>query len=152
MSTEAAIRVAAAADAETVIDLYEWLFAPPGSEPPGWDREAGLERLRATLSADDAALLLAELEGEPVGICSVYMDLRSVRYGERAWIEDLAVDPGRRSQGVGEALMAAAFEWARRHGASHVELDSGDARADAHRFYERLEPSWSGRQFSWWLE
>ena len=45
----------------------------------------------------------------------------------------------------------AAKEWARERGATHLELDSGDARTDAHRFYERERPSWTSRQFSWEL-
>ena len=153
MSTGPAIREAGADDAETVVGLYEWLFAAARdpSRPAGTARRASSGSATRDRLPTTPPCSLAEHNGEPVGICSVYIDLRSVRFGERAWIEDLAVDPGRRSQRIGEALMEAAFDWARRREASHLELDSGDARPDAHRFYERLEPSWSGRQFSWWL-
>ena len=132
---------------------YEWLFAPPGSPPPGWSTETARPRLTAALSSADAAILVAEDDGEGalVGLCSAYIDLESVRYGRRCWIEDLAVDPEHRSAGIGKALLAAAKEWAREKGATHVELDSGSARVDAHRFYEREGPSWTGRQYSWWL-
>ena len=82
-------------------------------------------------------MLVADDEGVLVGICTAYQDLHSVRYGYRAWVEDLAVDPERRSRGVGKALMDAAKEWARERGATHLELDSALARTDAHRFYER---------------
>ena len=34
-------------------------------------------------------------------------------------------------------LLEAARAWARSLGATHLELDSGEARVDAHRFYER---------------
>ena len=76
------------------------------------------------------------------GLCCVFLDIASVRFGQRAWVEDLAVDPERRSEGIGKALLDAAKEWARERGASHLELDSGVDRADAHRFYEREGPSW----------
>jgi GNAT superfamily N-acetyltransferase len=66
-------------------------------------------------------------------------------------VEDLAVDPERRSRGAGKALLDAAKEWARERGATHLELDSGTARTDAHRFYEREGPSWDGKQYSWVL-
>jgi GNAT superfamily N-acetyltransferase len=66
-------------------------------------------------------------------------------------VEDLAVSPVHRSEGVGKALLDAAKDWARGEGASHLELDSGDERLDAHRFYEREEPSWTSRCFAWKL-
>jgi len=74
-----------------------------------------------------------------------------VRYGQRCWVEDLAVDSDRRSGGVGGALLDAASEWARERGATHLELDSGLARTDAHRFYERRDPDLVGYCYSWWL-
>ena len=146
------IRPAAAADADAALAAYEWLFAPPGTPPPGWDPAAGRERLLETVADPQADLLLA-LEGSAiVGICSVYLDLRSIRYGDRCWLEDLAVDPESRSAGIGAALLAAAKDWARERGASHLELDSGEDRHDAHRFYERERPAWRSKQFSWLLD
>ena len=136
---------------DEVLATYEWLFAPPGSPPPNWSTEAARPRLSAALSSEDAAILLAEEKDTLIGLCSAYIDLESVRYGRRCWIEDLAVDPEHRSQGVGKALLDAAKDWARERGATHVELDSGAARADAHRFYEREGPSWTGMQYAWWL-
>jgi GNAT superfamily N-acetyltransferase len=145
------LREAAPADADAVLPLYEWLFSPPGSVPPGWDRAAGLERLRETIASPRSAVLLAADGAALVGLCSVYLDLNSVRYGLRCWVEDLAVDPARRSGGIGASLLDGARGWARSRGATHLELDSGAARSDAHRFYERERPSWTGRQYAWWL-
>jgi GNAT superfamily N-acetyltransferase len=146
------VREARPGEEDQVLAMYEWLFAPPGSEPPGWDPEAARPRLTAALEADDAGVLVADETGALLGLCSVYIDLESIRYGRRCWIEDLAVDPAQRSRGVGRGLMDAAKAWARERGATHVELDSGSARVDAHRFYEREGPSWTGMQYSWWLE
>ena len=39
--------------------------------------------------------------------------------------------------GVGRALLAAASDWARERGCTHLALSSGPGRKDAHRFYER---------------
>ena len=85
------------------------------------------------------------------GICTVYLDLDSVRFGQRAWVEDLAVDPEHRSAGIGKQLLDAAKDWGRSRGATHLELDSAEARADAHRFYEREQPSWRSISFGWEL-
>ena len=74
-----------------------------------------------------------------------------MRFGPRCWVEDLAVSPEHRSQGVGKALLDRAKGWARERGATHLELDSGEAREAAHRFYERERPSWRSICFAWEL-
>ena len=66
-------------------------------------------------------------------------------------MEDLAVDPSRRSQGIGRALLETAKDWARERGATHLELDTGLAREGARRFYEREHPSAQGYSYSWAL-
>lgn len=144
------VRKAIAADVERILDGYEWLFAPPGSKPPSWDRVVAAERLAVAISSEDAAVLVADESGRIVGICTAYLDLVSVRFGLRCWVEDLAVDPGSRSQGIGRALLAAAREWASAGGASHLELDSGAARVDAHRFYEREGARGGSISFGWY--
>ena len=145
------IRPARSDEAVALVATYEWLFAPPGSRPPMWDPERAAERLRALLDGDHGCVFVAGTEGAVVGICTVALDLDSVRFGQRAWVEDLAVHYDHRSAGHGKELLDAAKDWARSRGATHLELDSGEARADAHRFYEREAPSWKSVCFGWEL-
>jgi GNAT superfamily N-acetyltransferase len=149
MSAE--IRAAERGEETAVLALYEWLFAPPGSVPSQWDPRRAEVALREAIDSHDAAVLVADDGGELIGLCTAYQDLHSVRFGYRAWVEDLAVDPSRRSEGVGKSLLDAAKAWARERGATHLELDSGETRADAHRFYEREQPSWRSVCFAWEL-
>ena len=142
------VRAAHPEDVRALVAAYEWLFAPPGGPPPTWDPVAAAERLRATMAGPGSAVFV---EDALAGFCTVYLDIVSVRYGQRAWVEDLAVDPEQRSRGVGKALLDAAREWASERGATHLELDSGDARTDAHRFYEREGPAWTSRCFGFVL-
>ena len=88
---------------------------------------------------------------EFVGVCTAYDDMESVRFGRRVWVEDLAVDPERRSLGIGKRLLDEAKDWARARGADHLELDSAETRGDAHRFYDREQPSWRSICFGWEL-
>jgi len=145
------IRRARDEDVDALVGAYEWLFAPPGSQPPQWDPDAAARRLRTLIAAADGEVLVAERDGAIVGICTVVLDIVSVRFGQRAWVEDLAVHPDHRSAGFGKALLDAAKDWGREHGASHLELDSGEARTDAHRFYDREQPSWRSINFGWEL-
>ncbi len=145
------IRSALPDEAERLVATYDWLFAPPGSLPATWDPVRAAATLRELIASDAAEELVAETSGQIVGLCTAYLDIRSVRFGQRAWVEDLAVDPAHRSQGVGKALLEAARGWAGAHGATHLKLESGTARTDAHRFYEREEPATRSLSFGWEL-
>lgn len=172
------IRAAREDEVQHLIPLYDWLFAPPGSVPSQWDPKRAAVALRQAIDSHDACVLVAverrpaesgsvpaRTPGHPsdspeaeepaggrfVGICTAYQDLHSVRFGYRAWVEDLAVDPRRRGQGIGKRLLEGAREWARERGATHLELDSAESRAGAHRFYEREQPSWRSISYAWEL-
>ena len=94
---------------------------------------------------------VADLGGEVIGFCTVYLDLDSLRFGQRAWLNDLAVDPRHRSRGVGRLLLHRAKEWAHDHGATQLHVDSSTARTDAHRFYRSEAPTFEAVCFGWRL-
>jgi GNAT superfamily N-acetyltransferase len=105
--------------------------------------------LSRLVQGERATALVAVRDGRLIGFCTVYLDLESVRMGQRAWLNELAVDPEHRSEGVGRQLLAQAIEWAGNQGATHVMLDSGTARVDAHRFYRRENPNLEAACFGW---
>jgi GNAT superfamily N-acetyltransferase len=148
------IRDAEPGEEETVLATYEWLFAPPGSRPPAWEPGRARLALAEAIASDRSTVIVAEDAdgaGPPIGLCTAYLDLHSVRFGLRCWVEDLAVDPARRSEGIGAALLDRAREWAAERGATHLELDTAEARKDAQRFYERERPSWRSISYAWEL-
>jgi len=120
-----------------VLALIEELFEPPGSRPPGYAPDLGRKGVRAAIQGEDADILLAIDGDRAIGLASVYVDLQSIRYGKRCWLQDLVVTSQDRSRGAGHALLTAAADWARQHGCTHLELSSGAGRKDAHRFYLR---------------
>jgi GNAT superfamily N-acetyltransferase len=135
-----------------VVASYQWLFDPPGKLPARWDPERAAAVLARVIASPRSTVLVVDEGGRGlVGMCTVYLDIESARFGQRAWVEDLAVHPDRRSRGIGKALLDAAKDWAAQRGAEHLELDSSDSRADAHRFYDRESPSWRSRTFGWEL-
>ena len=147
---ECEVRAARPEEVGAIVPLYEWLFAPPGSKPPSWDERRAAVALREAIDSHDAVVLVAEADGGAlVGFLTGYQDLHSVRFGYRAWIEDFAVHPQRRSRGIGKALLDAAKGWARERGATHLELDSAESRVDAHRFYEREGAAYRSISFGW---
>ena len=142
------VREARSEEVERVLGVYGWLFAPPGSLPKSWDPGFARKALAEAIAGEHSTVLVAERGGELLGFATAYLDLNSVRFGLRCWVEDLAVSPEHRSQGIGKALLEAAKAWARGQGATHLELDSGEARKDAHRFYEREQPDWRSNQYT----
>ncbi|HMC07686.1 MAG TPA: GNAT family N-acetyltransferase [Solirubrobacterales bacterium] len=146
---EAEIRAARPGEEGRILPLYEWLFAPPGTRPDAWDPKRAAVALREAIESHDSAVVVAESDGSLVGFLTAYQDLHSVRFGYRAWVEDFAVHPDRRSQGIGKALLDTAKAWARERGATHLGLESAEGRRDAHRFYEREAPSSRSLSFTW---
>jgi GNAT superfamily N-acetyltransferase len=55
----------------------------------------------------------------------------------KLYVDDLVTSAECRSQGIGAALLAELERRARESGCRAIDLDSGLARADAHRFYIR---------------
>jgi GNAT superfamily N-acetyltransferase len=145
------VRAATLADVEQIIAAYQWLFDPPSSTPPQWDPGRAAAALGRAISSDAAAVLIAAVDGQVVGLCTAYNDIESVRFGRRVWVEDLAVHPDWRSRRIGKQLLDEAKRWARERGATHLELDSSEARVDAHRFYDRERPDSRSVCFGWQL-
>jgi GNAT superfamily N-acetyltransferase len=111
------------------------LFELPGIKPDDYSPERARAGFQRYIEDESGDVLLAEAGGALVGLASVFVDIRSIRFGMRCWLEDLIVTSARRSTGVGRQLLEAATDWARERGCTHLELDSGNARKDAHRFY-----------------
>ena len=88
-----------------------------------------------------ASVLVAELDGQVVG--AVTVATRGGEWAEQsvpgeAVIRMLAVSPGARGSGTGEALVRACLEAARADGCTVVRLSSQENMTAAHRLYERL--------------
>jgi GNAT superfamily N-acetyltransferase len=145
------VRAARVDEVEELLPLWEWLFEPPGARPASWDQRRARVALRQAIESRDSVVLVAEADGEPVGFATAYFTIHSVRFGYRAWVEELAVHPDHRSRGIGKKLLDAAKGWARQRGATHLKLDSSTARLAAHRFYERERPAIRSNSYGWEL-
>jgi GNAT superfamily N-acetyltransferase len=82
-------------------------------------------------------VLVAEVDGEVVGICQVIIFPHFQHTG--GWcceLESVHVRSDLRGHGVGAKLLEAAEALARREGCYRMQLTSRNVRTDAHRFYE----------------
>jgi GNAT superfamily N-acetyltransferase len=131
------VRPATDADLGSVVALLEHGSLVEGKEDPS-DLSPYREAL-AEIDRQPGGVLVAEVEGEVVGVCQliVFRHLQS-RGGMCAEIESVHVHPDRRGGGIGHVLMQTAIRHARELGCYRVQLTSNMARPDAHRFYESL--------------
>ena len=84
-------------------------------------------------------LMVAEQNGEVVGTLQLtYLPNMNFRGTWRAWIESVHVATGKRSQGIGAAMMQDAISRAKARHCNIVQLTTHKTRKDAHRFYEKL--------------
>ena len=145
------IRDAGEADLPAVAALYAAAFDDPADLDGPSSIEAAWQRLRA--EAPTARVLLAEIDGRPVGTLTLFV-LPMLAHGgtPAALVEAVAVDRRVQGQGVGRALMDEAMARASAAGCYKLALSSNDKRREAHAFYERLGYARHGVSFVATLE
>jgi len=140
LATEATVREAGADDVAAVAAAVESLLLELGGRRP--ERSVLETEVRALL--DDPAggsVLIAEADGEIVGVLSASWQRAIHVPGVYATIQDLWVDGAWRSRGVGAELVEAVASQARARGVSRLEVglprETFAAIASTESFYER---------------
>jgi len=95
------------------------------------------ERLRGIQAVSQNAVFVAEAANYGV-IGWLHVSKEPLLESEiRAEVNGLVVAEGQRSLGAGAQLLAAAEDWARKHGCKSMSVRSNVIRERAHQFYER---------------
>jgi len=128
------VRRADPADAEAIGQLLHDFNSEFGEPTPGPRPLAA--RVRELLVAGETAVLLGGQE--PRGLAVLRFRPAIWTEARECYLAELYVVPGRRGQGLGRALMEAAIELARREGADHMDLGTGEDDAAARALYESL--------------
>ena len=122
------IRDARPEDEARVLELLPLVPANATTSPD--ELLAAAQRLRERLGLE---ILVAEVNGQVVGFLA--LSFVPVLSGLRALIDDLAVDPAYRRQGIGAALVEAAVQRADRRGVTHLLVDTSRGDPSACEFY-----------------
>jgi GNAT superfamily N-acetyltransferase len=142
---EVVVREATEEDIPRLVELLEHGSLMEGKEDA--TDPAPYRAALAEIAQGPGAVLVAEIDGQVVGVCQliVFRHLQT-RGGRCAEVESVHVHPDHRGCGIGGVLLRAAVQRARELGCYRVQLTSNNARPEAHRFYERLgfEPSHRG--------
>src|SRR5262245_45418988 len=138
--TAPTIRAATRADLPAIVRML-------ADDPLGATRERAVDPLpREYVEAFEAIqthtgnhLLVADLDGKVVGCLQLTFIPGLSRMGlTRAQIESVRIDSSMRGRKLGETMIQDAIARAKARGCAVVQLTTDKARADAHRFYERL--------------
>lgn len=127
---ELKIRRAKSADAPRLAELSGQLGYPATAAQMR-------QRLRGIKPASQHAVFVAQ-SGKDGVIGWVHVSRQPLLEVEiRAEVNGLVVAEGQRSLGAGARLLAAAEDWARKHGCKGMSVRSNVIRERAHQFYER---------------
>jgi len=123
------IRDARAEDEARILKLLPLISSNANMGPV--EMQAAAQRFRESLTMD---VLVAEVDEQTVGFLA--LSFIAVLSGLRALIDDLAVDPVYRRQGIGATLVEAAMQRADRRGATHLLVDTSRGDPAARDFYQ----------------
>ncbi|MEJ2694083.1 MAG: GNAT family N-acetyltransferase [Candidatus Thiodiazotropha sp.] len=128
-------RAAEPADIESLLDLLEALFTIEQDFAPDRKRQRrGLEKL---LAAKGAYVVVAEYEGEVVGMATIQTLISTAEGGPAGVIEDLVVSESHRGRGIGQAIMNHLLSWAEHKGLSRLQLLADRDNRPALKFYRK---------------
>ena len=104
-------------------------------------------RLETLRGRDDFATFVAEEGGVVVGVGSVHVFPLLHADAPLGLITALVVTEGARGGGAGRLLVERLEAFARSRGCTRAAVTTGDQRAGAHAFYERLGYQHTGRRY-----
>lgn len=137
--SEASVRVGAIReeDYELVLPLIAGYQRFYEAEPDDARNRAFFRRFLDP--SEDGLLLGAWMGHELAGFATLYWTFSSTHAAEVALMNDLFVDQRHRGAGVGQALIQASVEAARRRGMRHLEWLTHVDNSQAQRLYERTD-------------
>jgi len=102
---------------------------------PQWERDPFLSQVHHQATAG-YRLAFGQVAGDVVAVAGFRIS-ENLAWGRFLYIDDLVVHSLVRSKGYGATLLSWLKDYAVQAGCRQLHLDSGMARLDAHRFYER---------------
>ena len=130
------IRQADIADIEDLIVLLKVLFSI--EEDFVFDEQKQRDGLQLILNNKNACVLVAELEGQVIGMCSGQLTISTAEGGPALLVEDVVVQQEYRYRGIARQLMDAVAKWGESKGASRLQLLADKHNEQGFDFYEKI--------------
>lgn len=136
------IREANEGDIPQLCELLKILFTIEADFKSDFAKqESGLKLL---LRSPSSCILVAELNGQNVGMCTGQLHISTAEGGLSVIVEDVVVHPHFQRIGIGTLLLQGIEGFAQKHKAKRSQLLTDTANATALRFYKAK--SWSKTQ------
>ncbi|WP_419174678.1 N-acetyltransferase family protein [Desulfosediminicola sp.] len=133
--SQATIRPAETRDVETMAALLAELFDV--EEDFQGDAKRQLKGLGMLLESDQAIVLVAEVQGEVVGMCTGQTLISTAEGGPALLVEDVVIDQKFRQRGIGRQLLESIADKAGRHSISRLQLLADRNNSAALDFYRK---------------
>jgi len=130
------IRSAQSADLGSLVSLLAALFAI--EEDFIFDESRQRRGLALMLENERGCVLVAEAEGQVVGMCSGQLLVSTAEGGLSLLVEDVVVDEQWRGRGIGRLLIEAVSDWSRANKVSRLQLLADRNNIPALDFYRSL--------------
>jgi ribosomal protein S18 acetylase RimI-like enzyme len=123
------------AESALVIDLfdrYRQFYKQPS------DLATAKSFINERLGKNESVIFVALDGGTPVGFTQLYPKYSSMRVSKNWILNDLYVGSTHRKQGIGEALIKTAMEFAKAEGSTFVQLETAVDNYTAQSLYEAI--------------
>ncbi len=130
------LRPARIDDLEHLVRLLAELFALEADFVVDGERQ--WRGLRLLLATPQACILVAEAEGEVIGMATGQLTISTAEGGPALLVEDVVVAPEWRGRGVGRRLLTALGEWGASHDAHRLQLLADRNNTAGLGFYRQL--------------
>lgn len=130
------LRLATASDIEALTSLLQILFSI--EEDFFFNKPIQRQGLELMLTDERCCVLVADVDGQAVGMCSGQLTISTAEGGPALLVEDMVVLGDYRGQGIGQRLMAKVAEWGKTKGVSRLQLLADRNNTPALEFYNRL--------------
>jgi ribosomal protein S18 acetylase RimI-like enzyme len=127
-------------DLAILFDAYRVFY---GAEP---SLIRSIQFIRERIEKSDSTLFIAKENEKAIGFTQLYPLFSSVSMSKVLVLNDLFVEPGSRSKGIGEWLIKHALEFARLEGYTRMTLSTAKDNP-AQKLYERIGFSESAFKF-----
>jgi ribosomal protein S18 acetylase RimI-like enzyme len=116
-----------------LFDKYRVFYKQPS------DTTLAENYIKARLENNESVIFVALAnDNMPAGFTQLYPIYSSVRAAKNWLLNDLYVDAAYRKQGVGEALIKAAMDFAKGKGSTYVKLETAFDNYNAQSLYEAI--------------
>lgn len=130
------VRKAELRDVDRLVRLLEALFKIETDF--SFDEARQRAGLKLLLDSGKDCVLVAEHEGEVIGMCSVQTVISTAEGGRSGWVEDLVIAEEFRGRGIGRLLLKQLDAWALDNGLTRLQLLADRNNTRALDFYRKL--------------